>query len=610
MLDAEDIRKLDPNYKLRADELIKDARKRSKRKKPGVALKGWWKGLDKTGFAAETTIKVAAGVGAMAATAAVGAAGVAMAAVTFGVGPAIGIVVGVAISKSVTAVTYHRHETKLRQGLDFSSGTAVLPLGLFPLATEKILMKYIRVTRRGKMIMSGSAKETARGIAYNLRHLKTTAKAVYKNHYGTKPLVLLSHATYEKDVELNERLLEFRYYGQMAFNALDEHLKTLMDRRELWTDFLDQLYGHVVRQVHFTGNHEKCFPTSCYGLPLLEFQRNKAKIQAKLDLQGKLRAQARPLVQAQGQAAIDAVDWGSNKMGLTGGKRVALPSRLGVRSTNEGVQTTKTTLGTVGDTAWDYSTNATADFTANLIKYNATTDLGWKSYVKENIQQLSTGNVSDGVSGALAQGGGTAVAVGAGMSIGIDQVVSFAKTRWERRKVANRLRTLRNGAVRLAIGDEAEEAQKEMIKELGKGDKSEMPRVATKAVWYIQKINELENDASWRSHVQKLSGGDFKASKFKDCDDAWDTARACLYLIRQYEKAMTATMYAQLQLMQLDKKIFDYGLTKGSGTLIKAGAPTPERPPHMRADKQGAHWAFTLGNDPKEDAEIKLGSRV
>src|SRR4051794_18995626 len=124
-LDANDIRLLDPNYKTRADELISDARKRSKRKKPGVALKGWWKGLDKTGVAAETTLKVAGGVGAMAATAAVGAAGVAMAAVTFGVGPAIGIVVGVAVSKSVTAVTYHRHETKLRQGLDFSSGTAV-----------------------------------------------------------------------------------------------------------------------------------------------------------------------------------------------------------------------------------------------------------------------------------------------------------------------------------------------------------------------------------------------------------------------------------------------------------------------------------------------------
>ena len=197
-LDAEDIRKLDPNYKRRADELIADARKSSKRKKLGVALKGWWAELDKTGVAAETTIKVAAGVGAMAATAAVGAAGVAIAAVTFGVGPAIGVVVGVAVAKGVTAVTYHRHETKLRQGLDFSTGTAVLPLGLFPLATEKILMKYIRVTRRGKMIMSDNKKEVARGIAYNLRHMKTTAKAVYKNHYGTKPLELLSNARYER----------------------------------------------------------------------------------------------------------------------------------------------------------------------------------------------------------------------------------------------------------------------------------------------------------------------------------------------------------------------------------------------------------------------------
>jgi hypothetical protein len=606
-LEAEDIRVLDPNYKARADALIKDARKRSKRKKPSVALKGWWNGLDKTGVAAETAIKVAAGVGAMAATAAVGAAGVAMAAVTFGVGPAIGVVVGVAIAKGVTAVTYHRHETKLRQGLDFSSGTAVLPLGLLPLAADKILMKYIRVARRGKMIMADSTKEKARGIAYNLRHIKTTAKAVYKNKYGTKPAEILSADKYKDDVELNERLLEFRYYGQMAFNALDEHVKTLMDRRELWTEFLDQLYGHVVRQVHFTGNHDHCYLT-CYGLPFFEFQQNKKKIQAKLDLRGKLRDRSRPLVQQQGQAAVEGIAWTQDKLNLPKG-RVALPP-LQALTPDHGTHGLATARDNVGKTAWDYTTNATADFAANLVKYKATTGEGWKSYVAENIHQVATGNASAKVSGALAEGGGSAVAVGSGMSIGIDQVVSFAKTRWERRKVANRLRTLRNGAVRHAIEGDAATAQTETIKELGKADKSEMPRVAQKAVWYIQKINELEADASWRAHVSRLSNGDFKTSKFKDCDTAWDTARACLYIIRQYEKAITATMYAQLQLMALDKKIADYGLSKGVGTLIKADVQTPARPPHMRQDPQGAHWAFTLGNDPKEDAAVKLGSRT
>lgn len=607
-LDASDIEALDPKYKERANALIKDATKRAKRRKVGVAMRGWWNGLDKSGMAAETALKVAGGVGAMAATAAVGAAGVAMAAVTFGVGPAIGIVVGVAVTKGVAEVTYHRHETKLRKGIMYSAGTDVLPLGLFPLAAEKIVMKYIRVTRRGKMIMSGSGKETARGIAYNLRHLKTTAKAAYKNYKGNRPAEILSATKYESDVELAERLLEFRYYGQMAFNALDEHVKTLMDRRELWIDFLDQLYGHVVRQVHFSGNHDHCYLT-CYGLPLLEFNRNKKKIQAKLDLQGKLRATSRPLVQQQGKAAIEGINWASNQLNRPTG-RPTLPTTQGVRSTNKGVQTTSTALGEFGTTAKDYASNASADFAANMVKYNASTGSGWQEYVKENIRQVQAGDLTSGVTGALTQGSGAALAVGSGMSIGIDQVLGFAKTRWERRKVAKRLRTLRNTAVRHAIEGDALEARAEMMKELGKADKSEMPRVAEKAIWYIKKINELEHDASWRAHVGRLSGGDFKTSKFKDCDQAWDTARACLYLIRQYEKAITATLYAQLQLMALDRKIADYGLSKGIGTLIKADAPTPPRPPHMRADAQGAHWAFTLGNDPKEDAAVKLGTRV
>ena len=143
-------------------------------------------------------------------------------------------------------------------------------------------------------------------------------------------------------------------------------------------------------------------------------------------------------------------------------------------------------------------------------------------------------------------------------------------------------------------------------------------RVKIKAKEYVAALAELRKLAEdvQYADVYNLLGftlrktGDFKTSKFKDCDTAWDTARACLYIIRQYEKAITATMYAQLQLMALDKKLADYGLSKGVGTLIKADLQTPARPPHMRQDAQGAHWAFTLGNDPKEDAAVKLGTRT
>jgi hypothetical protein len=38
------------------------------------------------------------------------------------------------------------------------------------------------------------------------------------------------------------------------------------------------------------------------------------------------------------------------------------------------------------------------------------------------------------------------------------------------------------------------------------------------------------------------------------------------------------------------------------GSLIRDGGPTPNRPPHMRADASGSWWIFRSG----EDDEIEL----
>ena len=74
----------------------------------------------------------------------------------------------------------------------------------------------------------------------------------------------------------------------------------------------------------------------------------------------------------------------------------------------------------------------------------------------------------------------------------------------------------------------------------------------------------------------------------------------------EQRKAITAAIYEQLLLLQLDRKLADHGLSKMPGTLIRDGAPTPLRPQHMRADATGSWWIFRSGED--DDIELDEGA--
>lgn len=609
-LDAPDIQLLDPDYKSRADALINDALRSAKRTKIGPALKGWWRDKEFVAWGGESAIKVACGVGVMCAAAAIGAAGVATAAVTFGIGPAIGIVVGIAVAKGVQAVTYARHETKLRRGIIYGT-LDVLPLGLLPVAVDKILRKYLRAARRGKMLMGDSTLQKVRGAAYNVRHPVTTARSVYKNKTADSNRAPgeLVNSKYATDVELEERLQEFRYYGQMTFNSVDEHLETLMDRRAQWAEFADHLYAHVVRQVHFTGNHERCGTFCCYGLSLMDFNHNKQKIKAKLDLEWMLRGSARPLVREQGKDALRTLDVTSNQAPTPTGRIGQIPPPPPPRNNapveSDAIDPWGTTKDLGGERLLEYGVQTSGDLASNLAKFaiNKPQDSAWRAYAQDAIQQHSLTPASGKVAEVFTGVSPGAVATGAIIGIALDQIVMFGRERYRRRKVAKKLQSLRNNVVALALEGDAEAARTEFMKEIDKENKAAMPRVAVKTVHYLAKIDELESDPSWRADVLALAQArDFDRVVFKDCGHTWDTVKTTLYLIRQYEKAITAAIYQELLLLQLDRKLADYGLSKMPGSLIRDGGPTPNRPAHMRADASGSWWIFRGG----EDDEIEL----
>ena len=613
-LDTHDIQLLDPDYKRRADALIHDALLSAKRTKIGPALKGWWRDKEFVAWGGESAIKVATGVGVMCAAAAIGAAGVATAAVTFGIGPAIGIVAGIAVAKGVQAVTYARHETKLRRGILYGT-LDVLPLGLLPVAVDKILKKYLRAARRGKMLMGDTTLQKVRGAAYNVRHPVTTARSAYKNltadsNRGSGELVNSRYAT---DVELEERLQELRYYGQMTFNSVDEHLETLMDRRAQWAEFADHLYAHVVRQVHFTGNHERCSTFCCYGLSMMEFHHNKQRIKAKLDLEWTLRGSARPLVREQGKDALRHLDVTPNQARTPTGQIGAIPPppppRDDATATSDGIDPWGTTKDVGGDRLLEYGVQTSGDLASNLAKFaiNKPQDSAWRAYAVDAIEQHSLTPASNKVAEVFTGVSPGAVATGAIIGIALDQIVMFGRERYRRRKVATKLQALRNNVVARAIEGDAELARKEFMKEIDNDNKAAMPRVAVKTIHYLAKIDELESDPSWRTDVRVITQmHDFDRVVFKDCGHAWDTVKATLYLIRQYEKAITAAIYEQLLLLQLDRKLADHGLSKMPGTLIRDGAPTPLRPQHMRADATGSWWIFRSGED--DDIELDEGA--
>lgn len=588
-LSAEHISRLDPKFEERAKALCADAMKGVTRSKGTVALKQWWNDADFKTLAAETTLKTGIGVASGFAIGAVAAAGVAAAAVTFGVAPALGLVVGVAVSKGLSEYHYQSSSNSLRRAIKGGGADRnTLPLDKLPEAVSKVVKKYIRVARRGKQLIGG-----ARGAAYNMRHINTTIRAAWHRKDAVVGDVLTTkHAD---DNELKRRLLEFRYYAQMTYNTVSTRLDQVVDARNQHLENSQLFYAHILRQVHFTGNHEHCGLTSCYNVSSSEFRDNVRTVGLSVPRGNILTsgyharqdaaAVRRGAIDLQAQQAKDRFVAASNvrlpEMNTQHFKTIVQnvpqspPEQSSVSdAAKEMIQEEArekllegVVPGILGDMATGSSDSAAGGFG------------NWSSSVGANqTQQVTYTSFHSTASVGSVPFGAT---VGAAVGTGVDLAISFVKERYQRRQLRKKVLGTQRAIEEML--DESHVAAADEMEKFAKLEKEDLARIAEKILWYGKKITELEGDTVFRAMQQSI-GGDktFGVSKFAKCDDAYNLWYAIQYLLRQYGKLIANLVCMEILLLKLDAKLTHMGIGVNAGTLVCEGVATWARPVHMK----------------------------
>ncbi len=524
---------------------------------------------------------------------AVAAAGVAAAAVTFGVAPALGLVVGLAVSKGLGEYHYQSSSNALRRAIkgDKSNDKRnTLPLDKLPEAVTKVVKKYIRVARRGKQLVGG-----ARGAAYNLRHMTTTIRAAWtRNDHIDGPILTNK---FGDDYELKRRLLEFRYYAQMTYNTVGVHLAAIVESRNKLVENSQLYYAHILRQVHFTGNHDNCGVTSCYNISASDFRTNvrtiglsrphgnilttgyHARQDAAVIRKGALAIQAHqsidPFKTASETVRLPPMDTAHLKT-IIQSKPQSPPEK---KTTGEEVQEMmkeeagdKIGWGVVpeimGDMATGASDHAAGGFEnwAHALVHTETSTVSYTSFksVHEGAASVPFG-----------------AAVGAGVGTAGDLAISFGRERYARYQVRKKVLGMQ-GSVELLL-DASHQAAHDEMEKFAKLKKEDLQRISEKIIWYGKKIHELESDDIFKK-TQQAIGADktFVASKFPKCDDAYNLWYSVQYLMRQYGKLIANLVCMEIMLLRLDTKLVHMELGVAAGSLVKDGVETPARPAHMK----------------------------
>jgi hypothetical protein len=570
-LGAEVLKGIDKTFQQRAARLMADAEKGAKRKKPGVALRQWANELDGWDVADVAGTGVS-GFGSAAAGAAIAGAGIAAGAVTFFIGPAIGLAVGLTVSKGIAEVKYQRASDRLRRAIKRGPDPSVFPMDNLHDGMSKVLKKYLRVARRAKMLRGGLG-----GKLYNLRHLKTTIAAqMGPAAKGPKKI-----STKYNDRDLNERLLEFRYYGQMTLNTLNAHLNTVVDAYRNVLDQAGTTHVHILRQVHFAGNHGNCGVFGCYNMDQEEFRRS---VEPLRPAPAKGNFLTREYHKAEHFKAVRA----DLKKKRLPENMAAYPNRpVSTISTNnlianiataqhrnyQGTPTSMSDLIEPVQRGIEYAMDVAADAATG----GATKDSAFVDGVSQWAGEL--GEAGEPMSDAM---GG--VAANAGIGLGLDIVFSAVKERVDRRKARSRVLGNKKNIAKLLEGEHQimADEMKPLIELIQSDDKAHAMRVVDKIVSYGEKIHNLENDRDYIRLRDKVNTVDFSYSVFSSCDEAHASWKCTHYIVRQYIKFITNLVFLEIILMQLDRKLatMDIGITQGQ--LIAEGVPTPIRPAHMK----------------------------
>ncbi len=586
---------LDPNFETRALKLIEDAKtKAMSNYKVGPSVQGYLFTTDFKEKVVTTVVNVGVGVGKTLAAAAIIAAGVSSAAVTFGIGPVIGVVVGFAVAKGLGEAKYQYKTYKLRKGIEYTPAgeDKITEPSLMEPAVMKIQRKLDRVMRRHAMLKGGH-----KGRWTRFRHMKTAIASAFKSDLKPDerfPGLRGSSAAWANDRELNERLLELNYYSQMLGNYINITLDAVIKERDRYIDYADLIFAHVVRQVHYTGNHTKC-GKDCYTMPEAEFMQNMRNYS--------LRAMSR-----QGLTVSSTVD--ANRVMQFYSQRLTAWNKLGGTETlihnvtsAQGVGQPPEQDKSVGQMAKEFMEDQVKPgrdesdvdrFVDNpLVSKLVDTGLGkltevmvplegmindvegGRTFMGQALEQTAT--ISSSTVGAEFASAG----VGEVLNLTVGEIKDSVKKRLMKRAVLKKKDRAFDLLSTQTVGqDEAHRA----LLEFNKKDKdilSRAERVAQKIYWYLHKIHKIENEFKTRHLTSLSTNTTFEMSCFETCKDAKNVAYTLHYLFKQYEKAITFMVYMETILLGMDRKLAgEVGIPVGS--IFKPDANMPPRPRHMK----------------------------
>ncbi|MEW5772519.1 MAG: hypothetical protein AB1916_03255 [Thermodesulfobacteriota bacterium] len=587
---------LDPNFQDRAMRLIEDAKtKAMSNYKIGPSVQGYLFTTDFKEKVVTTVVNVGVGVGKTLAAAAIIAAGVSSAAVTFGIGPVIGVVVGFAVAKGLGEAKYQYKTYKLRKGIEYdpSGDDKITEPSLIEPAVMKIQRKLDRVGRRHAMLKGGH-----KGRWNKFRHMKTAISSAFKSDMKPAeqfPGLRGSSQSWAKDRELNERLLELNYYSQMLGNFINITLDAVIKERDRYIDYADLIFAHVVRQVHYTGNHMKC-GKDCYTMPEQEFNDRMRNYYLRMlrtpGLQISSKVDPNTVMQFYAQRLTA---W--NKLG---GTDTLIQNVTSAQTVGQPPEQDKSLKEMAKEYALDKVKPAKDESDVErymdnpLVSKIVDTGLGKLTEVmvplEGSIQDVEGGKTFMGmaleqtgsVTGATVGAEFASAGVGEVLNLTVSEVKDSVKKRLIKRAVLKKKdRAFNLLSAQTASQDEAHRA----LEEFNKKDKDVMSRserVAQKIYWYLHKIHKIETEFKTKQLAHLASPANFEMSSFETCKDAKNVAYTLHYLFKQYEKAITFMVYLETILLGVDRKLAgEIGFAVGS--VFKPGEPTPTRPPHMKA---------------------------
>lgn len=273
---------VDPKAKERAAKLIKDARNNTYGGATKRALKsisnfvgsvrksgrGWKETHSLKGMVGETISNSVGAYGGFVAgsalAVAIGTVGTLASVASFGIVPAMTIVGGLIAKSGISAYRYHKSSNKVINAV--KNGGSLGP-DLIVAGTKKVMKKFERVELRNKVLTSWGWRK-----AWNW---KNAYRGYKKNKKGAVTFL------YHKDVLLDERLLELRYYAQMLFGVVEKVIDGNIKARENYAQAMNLLYQYTIRQVHFTGNHRHCSNGKCYNINIDDFYSLQMVMQNK-----------------------------------------------------------------------------------------------------------------------------------------------------------------------------------------------------------------------------------------------------------------------------------------------------------------------------------------